>query len=178
MEQRDEEVCELTARARRLLDEPPLRFERSLLPSASLLVRTWAYPSFDSWVSWAVYDAAGPEVPHATIRRTTWHQRQDLRRLREPLLGVREGFHTHPTADHVARDCPIEEVDAFSEEIRKLSIPLAPAAPLVLDGVRVGVELPKRGVRLEWSEPGPEPWAELDALIRRFQLTLTALFDA
>ncbi len=87
MENRPEERRELLARARHALEHPGEVEPRGDLHRYRLFLRLWRYPSFEPWVSWAVFEpgryADDAELFH--VRQITWDQQRNLGRFTDPL---------------------------------------------------------------------------------------------
>src|SRR5262245_37055394 len=156
MENRESEFYELRRRAIILL-EGACRIEpqdpvRNLPPQ----FRLWHYPAFSAHKSWTIFKSRS-QNSQSVVREVTWDFPADSARLADPLVGLKQGFHTNPTV--VVRDgkLPDDEFSSLIEQGRRLNIPLIGIEERVgLDGLSSGIELfGFDRVRLEWWCEGP-----------------------
>src|SRR5215813_10975640 len=122
-EKRQAELNELRRRAMILLKgadgiEPrdPIR---GLLPE----LRLWHYPAFSAHKSWTIFKPRS-QNSQIVVREVTWDFLADSARLLDPLVGLKQGFHTNPTI--VVRDgkLPDYEFSSLIVQGRRLNIPL------------------------------------------------------
>jgi len=170
IESRQAEFSELERRAIILLEgadkiEPQVPI-RGLLPEFCL----WYYPAFSAHKSWTVFKSRSRNS-QSVVREVTWDFPADSARLRDPLVGLKQGFHTNPTV--VVRDgkLPDDEFSSLIEQGRRLNIPLIGIEQRVgLDGVIFGIELfGFDRVRLEWWRQGPKEWRALTDWVKKFR---------
>jgi len=161
-EERQAELNELRRRAMILLKgadgiEPrdPIR---GLLPE----LRLWHYPAFSAHKSWTIFKSRS-QNSQSVVREVAWDFPADSMRLTDPLIGLKEGFHTNPSV--TVRDGKLldDELSVLIEKGRRINIQLIGIGRrLGLDGEFSGVE--SYGfdrMRLEWWCEGPEEWRAL-----------------
>jgi hypothetical protein len=98
LEQRPKEMQETEERAHSYLQHA------TTIPSAPPLMgywlrfKLWHYPAFHAYQSWSIFELRRRSEPALlVVRQVTWDRPHDYQRLRvDPLLGLQEGFHTHP----------------------------------------------------------------------------------
>lgn len=166
MERRDEELAELGSRARQALERAeelePLESIRGCRPE----IRLWCYPSFFEYRSWTVFSGRSPRDGEARllVRRVTWNSPSDRLRLRDPMEGLRQGFHTVPSLSVADTPIPEAEYRAVLNAGRSLRLPLMPGSEgVMIDGTMLGLEMELgfRSIRLEWAGSMSEQWEEL-----------------
>lgn len=130
----------------------------------------WHYPAFSIHKSWTIFESRS-QNSQSVAREVTWDFPADSARLRNPLVGLKQGFYTNPTV--VIRDgkLPDDEFSSLIEQGRGLNIPLIGIEQGVgLDGVRSGIELfGLHRVRLEWWGEGPKEWRALTDWVKKFR---------
>ena len=170
---REAEHNELRARGHRALHEPLSHGLGDPAPSsASVQVTIWEEPSFHAVRSWSVINTRSGRTgeKRLLVRRVTWDQMTDRQRLGDPMMGLREGFHTRPTIEVDDVDLGGAQWLARRSELEGLS--LSPigwgGAPrnISIDGVGYGIRVlePVR-IELEWSNNPPEGWSALAAWV-------------
>src|SRR5262245_5781501 len=163
IENRQDEVNELRRRAITILESAdviePRDPVRSLLPE----IRLWHYPAFSAHKSWTIFKSRS-QNSQSVVREVTWDFLADSVRLTDPLIGLKQGFHTNPSIS--VRDGKLlnnDELSILIEKGRRLNIQLIKIGRrLGLDGEFSGVE--SYGfdrMRLEWWCEGPEEWRSL-----------------
>jgi len=91
----------------------------------------------------------------------------DCQRLRDPLLGLQEGFHSHPKIE--LRDRALDEAELAARLAAARTIPvsiLAGESSITLDGVMFGYEERDGSPRLQWCCDGPAEWREFTTWAR------------
>jgi hypothetical protein len=126
------------------------------------LFRLWHYPAFQAHRSWTVFKSRGGREPaQFLVRQVAWDRAYDHQRLREPLLGLQEGFQSHPKIE--VRDRPLgAAVLAARLSLAKFeSLPVVGLdSGLCVDGASFGYEEQEGERRLEWCCDGPADWRE------------------
>src|SRR5262245_49200461 len=92
-EQRQQEFRETEQRALEYLRDTTSIPSAPPLDGYCLRFRLWHYPAFDVCRSWSVFGSRRDQV---LVRQVTWDRLHDCQRLRDPLVGLQEGFHTYP----------------------------------------------------------------------------------
>ena len=137
-------------------------------------IRLWHYPAFSAHKSWTIFKSRS-QNSQSVVREVTWDFLADNARLADPLVGLKQGFHTNPTV--VVRDgkLPDDEFSILIEQGRRLNIPLIGIEQRVgLDGVTSGIELfGFDRVRLEWWCEGPKEWRALTDWVKKFRVFLS-----
>src|SRR5262245_22511503 len=120
IEDRQAEFNELCRRAMNLLKgrdgiEPrdPIR---GLLPE----LRLWHYPAFSSHKSWTIFKSRS-QNSESVVREVTWDFPADHMRLTDPLIGLKQGFHTDPSV--TVRDGKLldDELSVLIDKGRRLN---------------------------------------------------------
>jgi hypothetical protein len=170
IENRQSEFYELRRRAIILLERAdrnePQDPIRKLQPQFCL----WHYPAFSAHKSWTVFKSRS-QHSQGVVREASWDILADSARLSDPLVGLKQGFHTNPTV--VVRDgkLPDDEFSSLIEQGRRLNIPLIGIEQRMgLDGETSGIELfGFDRVRLEWWCEGPKEWRALTDWVMKFR---------
>ena len=178
VENRQTEWDELEAKASAILENlEPLLIGRSTDRRYPTL-RLSESPSFEPYRVWAVFETtvSGNRPPEAWLRRAVWERGADLQRLRDPMTGLKEGFHTDPSVTFSEAALPRKELAAALSALSALVFPaFAGREVIVLDGIRYGIEMfgSSTTVRLSWSRDSVPAYGSLSEW---FQNT-TNMFD-
>ena len=162
VERRTQELQETERRAHAYLLEAASIPSTPSLAAYSLHLRFWHYPAFEEYRSWSIFDSQGRGQPSVTlVRQVTWDRPHDCQRLRDPLHGMQEGFHSEPKIE--VRDRALDAI-AFTARLdaaTSLSLPvIGRYSGICLDGARFGFEERYGSSRLEWCCDGPAEWRE------------------
>jgi hypothetical protein len=162
LEQRPKEMHQTEERALTYLRDATTVPSAPPLTGYSLRFRLWYYPAFHAHQSWSIFELhrrGEPALP--IVRQVTWDRPHDCQRLRDPLLGLQEGFHTHPKIE--LRDRPLDrsELAARLAAAKLMSVPIVGRdTGICLDGGMSGYEERDGSPRLEWCCDGPPEWRE------------------
>jgi len=174
MENRQSEFNELSRRAIILLEGADRIEPQDPIRNLPPQFRLWHYPAFSAHKSWTIFKSRS-QNSQSVVREVTWDFLADNARLDDPLVGLKQGFHTNPTV--VVRDgkLPDDEFSILIEEGRRLNIPLIGIEQGVgLDGEISGIELfGFDRVRLEWWCEGPMEWRALTDWVEKFRVFLS-----
>lgn len=100
-------------------------------------------------------------------RQITWDRPHDWQRLRDPLLGLQEGFHSHPKIELRDRPLDASELATRLAAAQSLSVPLIGRhGGICVDGAMFGYEERDGSPRLEWCCDGPAEWREFTTWAR------------
>jgi hypothetical protein len=139
------------------------------IPSAPPLMgywlrfKLWHYPAFHAYQSWSIFELRRRSEPALlVVRQVTWDRPHDYQRLRvDPLLGLQEGFHTHPKIELRDRPLDASEVATRLAAAQSISVPIVGRdSGVTLDGAMFGYEERGGSPRLEWCCDGPAEWRE------------------
>lgn len=131
MEQRQAEFAELRDKAERLLlDELPPATNPGSMCKLLLSVQ----PTFHNDISWTVFETEKDD--DLVIRYTIWDKVFDGRRFRDPMEGLKYGWHTTPTIKVQTRKVSQPELRRLIESGRSLSPPVYTGRGIVIDGGR------------------------------------------
>ncbi len=175
LEQRPKEMQETEERARGYLRDATAIPSAPSLTGYSLQFRLWHYPAFHVYQSWSVFELRRRSEPVSlVVRQITWDRPHDCQRLRaDPLLGLREGFHTHPKIE--LRDRPLDASELATRLVaaQAISVPIVGRhSGLCLDGAMFGYEGRDGSSRLEWCCDGPDEWREFTVWAREMMTWL------
>lgn len=137
MEKRHSEFVELERKAQLLLmDEvPPVE-----KPSAKCVLLLSVQPTFDNYVSWAVFTDMG--VSKFIARHMIWDKLFDQQRFFDPLQGLKHGWHTKPTTTIRIGRVAGDDLGELLKSAGALRIGQANQRGIVLDGVGWFLKLP------------------------------------
>jgi hypothetical protein len=162
VENRTKEMHEMEKRAEGYLQDATTIPSAPLLNAYSLRFRLWHYPAFEAHRSWSVFELRSRrESAQFVVRQVTWDRPHDCQRLRDPLLGLQEGFHSDPKIE--LRDRPLDPSELATRLAAAQSLPVLIVGRytgVCLDGVRFGFEERNGSPRLEWCCDGPAEWRE------------------
>jgi hypothetical protein len=133
-------------RGRQILEHPELYPGLPQREYARVILRTWRYPSFEPYFSWAVVQAKG----ELFLRRVVWDQRR--RDVPEPIT-----FGSEVPLDS-------KEYSLLLDELQVIKVPpFLSVSTVGLDGTSYGVESGSYmlSARLAWWEAAPAAWAPL-----------------
>jgi hypothetical protein len=168
LEHRPKEMHETEERALSYLRDATTIPSAPPLTGYRLRFRLWHYPAFDAYRSWSVFELSRRREPASLlVRQVTWDRLHDCQRLRNPLLGLQEGFHSHPKIE--VRDRPLDasELAARLAAAHSVSVPIVGRdRGITLDGVTFGYEEEDGSPRLEWWCDGPAEWREFTTWAR------------
>jgi hypothetical protein len=178
MENRPEERNELIERAQHALEHPYEVEPHGDLHRYSLFLRLWRYPSFASWISWAIFEPGkyADDASALHVRQIRWDQGRDLGRFANPMEWLRQGYRAPPTI-HVADTAVSREtLRPYLDELAHTRIPLLlRESSIVLDGEERGVETYSGVIstRINWlagaERHAPDVVRSLDRLIDLLQ---------
>jgi hypothetical protein len=165
VEKRSEERAEVQKRALWALGHAqelePVGPVRRLQPE----LRVWHYPAFHPWVSWTVLreGRSSGGVARLWVREVSWDMPADMRRLSDPMEGLRCGFHTRPTLGVRDAELPAEQYQSLASAGSEVRIPIVtPDHAFGLDGETFGIETGDHFARFrcEWWGDGPQEWTD------------------
>lgn len=157
-ERRQQEFLETERRALEYLRDATAIPSATLLDGYCLRFRLWHYPAFEVYRSWSVFASRRDQV---LVRQVTWDRLHDCQRLRDPLLGLQEGFHTYPKIELRDRRLESAAFAARFAEAQRLSLPIVGRdRGVCLDGAMLGYEEHDGSPRVQWCCDGPAEWRE------------------
>jgi len=166
-EQRTKELHETEQRAHSYLRDATAIPSAPLLTSYWLRLRLWHYPAFEAYHSWSVFELRRREAALIVVRQVTWDRPYDCQRLRDPLLGLQEGFHSHPKIELRDRPLDVSELATRLAAARSVSVPIVGQhSGICVDGAMFGYEEQDGSPRLEWCCEGPAKWREFTTWAR------------
>lgn len=163
---REKEWQNLQIKAQQMLDNP--RFlpkdetTRKFIPTLHL----WLNPTFTPEKHWIFYKPQ-PQInpqPKPIVQQIIWEKVKDYQRLNNPLIGLKEGFHTEPTFNIKTITVEKEMFDKFHSDLAKIEIPpFVKYEILGLDGEHFGVETLGlyHNAKITWWSSYPKEWQEL-----------------
>lgn len=162
-ESRGAEREDLTARARRILENAELQITGNKGHTYLATVCVWHYPSFAPWRSWTIFSqkTAAAEKQDMLVRQLTWDAPYDLHRLTDPMAGLREGFHTTPSIALSDVYVPANRLQSLLDTLSTIPLHAVGFEPtLGLDGEGFGYESMAgfNRLRIEWWGNGPAEW--------------------
>jgi hypothetical protein len=165
MEKRPEVIQKTELRAMGYLQDVTTIPSAPPLGNYSLLFRVWHYPPFAACCSWSVLKSRMPYRPSEyLVRQMTWDRPHDCLRLRDPLFGLQEGFHSLPKMEVRDRAVDGAELSSRLEAGRLISLaPIGRHRGICLDGAIFGFEAEFGSPRLEWCCDGPPDWCQFIA---------------
>ena len=131
---------------------------------ANLLFRFWQFPSFERYKVWAVYQEPENEETFL-LQRIIWNRPGDYRRLTNPFVGLKQGFHTKPSISTRISVLDASVINPYFEELFQINIrPVALKNGLEEDGIRFGFEYKKfmANAGFSWWCRAPEEWEALE----------------
>lgn len=165
-ENREKEWLNLLSKATQMLENPRLlptdRKNKQFNPTLHL----WISPSFTPAKHWIFYKPQlqiNPQ-PKPVVREIVWERIKDYERLHNPLVGLKEGFHTEPTFNIKTIEVEKEFFDKLHNDLAKIQItPFIKNEILGLDGEHFGVETlgSYHSAKITWWSSFPEEWREL-----------------
>lgn len=160
MELRGKALKQLEQQALQILHAPARLPCAQPLDECFLRFRFWRFESFGPWCSWSVFNLWPPSADSGLIlRHVTWDRLHDLSRLQEPILGLKQGFHTDPRIRHRDRVLRDSSVSERLKALRVIALPMAPQdMNFGTDGTTFGFEQEWPKMRLEWWCQGPAEW--------------------
>lgn len=168
LEKRPKELHETEDRALGYLRDATTIPSAPPLTGDWLRFRLWHYPAFEAYQSWSVFELRGPRaLPSFVVRQVAWDRPHDCQRLRDPRLGLQEGFHSHPKIE--LRDRPLDatEFETKLAVARSVSVPIVGRdRGICVDGAMFGYEERGGSPRLEWCCEGPAEWREFTTWAR------------
>jgi hypothetical protein len=162
VEQRSNELHDTEQRALTYLQDANTIPSAPPLADHRLRFRLWHFPAFEAYQSWTVLERLRRREPSAfLVRQVTWDRPFDCRRLRDPLLGLQEGFHTQPKIELRDRTLHAPELSSRLARAQSLAIPVVGRnSGICVDGAIFGYEEWGGSLRLEWCCNGPAEWLE------------------
>jgi hypothetical protein len=181
MEDRPEERRELLERGRYALKHPDETEPRGNLHRYSLFLRLWRYPSFEPWISWAIFEPGryADDANALHVRQITWDQQCDLGRFADPMEWLRQGYRAPPTLRVADTAVSSELLKPYQDELARACIPLFPREDFItLDGEERGVETYGFAVsaRVVWRPGRPRDTPPALLNLERLMDLLTELF--
>ena len=168
VEQRPKEMHETEERAHTYLRDATTVPSAPALTGYWLRFRLWHYPAFEAYRSWSVFELRRRrESTVLVVRQVTWDRPHDCQRLRDPLLGLQEGFHSHPKIELRDRPLDASELATRLAGAQSLSVPIVGRdSGICVDGAMFGYEERDGSPRLEWCCNGPAEWREFTTWAR------------
>lgn len=133
-----------------------------------------AYPAFGDAHSYTIF--AEKDYARPLLRHTHWKRVYDRQRFLDPMMGLREGWHTEPTL--AVNDVTLAEPPfaALMKKGQQIHIPLIGVeTEFGLDGEHFSLQMPNfwGGFRLNWWGDGPPEWRELTAWVHELEAFLS-----
>src|SRR5262245_5164078 len=116
MENRQSEFNELSRRAIILLEGADRIEPQDPIRNLPPQIRLWHYPAFSAHKSWTIFKSRS-QNSQSVVREVTWDFLADNARLADPLVGLKQGFHTNPSIS--VRDGKLLNNDELSILIEK-----------------------------------------------------------
>jgi hypothetical protein len=166
IEKRDKERAELEQKALQILENPGLLPKDETTGQFIPTLHLWISPSFTPEIHWVFYKPRlnlNPQ-PKPRIRQLIWKRQDDLRRLFDPLVGLKEGFHTEPTFEIKTVEIAPEKFKEIHDELARIHFPAFVKDEILgLDGVHFGVQTLGfyHSARVSWWSSYPKEWQEL-----------------
>lgn len=166
VEKREKEWRELEAKVEHILNNPRFLPKDETTKQFIPTLHLWISPSFSSDKHWIFYN---PRVqinpqPKPRIRQLIWQKQVDQKRLFDPLIGLKEGFHTEPTFEIKTIEIEKELFEKLRSDLAKIKFPpFIKDEILGLDGEQFGVETlgSYHSAKIFWWNSYPEEWKEL-----------------
>ncbi|MDQ4123506.1 MAG: hypothetical protein M3209_18880 [Acidobacteriota bacterium] len=130
----------------------------------NLLFRFWQFPSFERYKVWAIYIETGVEEAFL-LQRVIWNRPSDSRRLSNPFVGLKQGFHTKPSISTKIKTLDSALINPYLEELFQINIhPVVLKDGLGVDGIQFGFEFRKfmANASFSWWCRAPNEWEELE----------------
>jgi hypothetical protein len=174
IEQRQLDLHETEQRAHEYLRDVATIPSAPPLTDHRLRFRLWYYPAFEVHRSWSIFEKHRKREPTIfLVRQITWDRPYDCQRLRDPLLGLQEGFHTNPKIELRDRPLDASELGSRLARAQSLAIPIIGRdSGLCVDGAMSGYEERDGRPRLEWCCDGPAEWRPFTSWAKEMMIWL------
>lgn len=165
-ENREKEWLNLLTKAMQMLDNPRLLPKELQIRQFNQTLHLWISPTFTPekhWVFYTPQPRLNPQ-PKPIVRQIIWQKEKDYQRLNNPLIGLKEGFHTEPTFEIKTIEIEKEDFDKIHHELAKIAVtPFIKDEILGLDGEHFGVETLGfyHNAKITWWSSFPNEWEEL-----------------
>lgn len=166
LEKRENEFQELEQKALRIIENPQLlpidETTKNFVPTLHL----WIAPTFSPDRHWYFYKPQrqlNPQ-PKPFVRQMIWQKQTDFRRLNDPLIGLKEGFHTEPTFEIKKFEIEKEVLENLHKQLSEISFPAFVEDEILgLDGQQSGVETlgSYHRARVSWWSVYPKEWQNI-----------------
>lgn len=177
MENRQKERQELERKALQMLENPELLPSDEVTRRFKPVLHLWIEPTFTPQKHWIFYE---PHVrinppPKPLVREIFWDRQNDLRRLSDPLIGLKEGFDDEPRLQIRTIEIEKTRLEDFLETLSQITFPaFIRDDNLGLDGSRFGIET--LGfyckTKISWWSVYPKEW---QAVVDWFEKTMKFL---
>ncbi|HEX2621226.1 MAG TPA: hypothetical protein VHL11_13795 [Phototrophicaceae bacterium] len=117
-------------------------------------------PSFASHVSWTIF--SDETATSFVLRRIEWNKPFDLQRFRNPMVGLKYGWHTAPAISSQIAELSQETIQTFIDEAQNMTISEPTNRGITLDGTRWSIFVDKafNNKVKSWNTEPPE-WKAL-----------------
>ncbi|MBX7173679.1 MAG: hypothetical protein K1X72_22105 [Pyrinomonadaceae bacterium] len=166
IENREKEWQQLQSNASQILDNPKLLPIDEKTKNFIPILHLWISPTFTPEKHWIFYkpqSQINPQ-PKPLIKQVIWKKTEDFKRLNEPLVGIKEGFHLEPTFEIKLAEIELEKLIKIIVNLAKISLPpFIKDEILGLDGEHFGIETlgNYHNARVIWWSSFPKEWKEL-----------------
>lgn len=167
IEKREKEWQELERKALQMLENPRLLPEDLQVNHFISTLHLWTAPSFTPHKHWVFYNPR-PQLnpfPKPRVSQIVWESEFDFKRLNDPLIGVKKGFHTDPTFKVKTIEIEREIFKKLHDELAEIRISAFIQDYSVggLDGEHFGVETLGfyHNAKVMWWSEYSEDWKEL-----------------
>lgn len=166
LEKREKEFQELEQKALRMLENPKLLPNDETTKNFTATLHLWISPSFTPDKHWYFYKPhrrLNPQ-PKPFIRQMIWQKQNDFQRLNDPLIGLKEGFHTEPTFEIKKIEIEKEFFEKLNKQLSEISFPpFVEDEMLGLDGQQSGIETLGfyHRTRVSWWSVYPKEWQSI-----------------
>lgn len=166
LEKREKEWQELEAKVKQILENPRFLPKDETTKQFIPTLHLWIAPAFSSDKHWFFYE---PRVqlnpqPKPRVRQLCWKKQDDFKRLNNPLIGLKEGFHSEPSFDIKTVEIDKEIFKKFHNQLSNIRLPAFVKDDFLgLDGEHFGVETlgSYHNAKISWWSSYPEEWQEL-----------------
>jgi len=166
IEKRDDEWYELEAKARQMLENSQFFPKDETIKHFIPTLHLWITPSFTPEKHWVFYDPR-PQLnplPKPRVRQFVWKKQEDYKRLNDPLIGLKEGFHSEPTFEIKTIEIERENFKRLHEDLAEIHFPAFIKDDFLgLDGEHFGVETlgAYHKAKVSWWSAFPPEWKNL-----------------
>jgi hypothetical protein len=180
-ESREKEWEELEAKAKQILENPRMLPEDFTAKHFTPVLHVWIAQTFTPETHW-VFCKPLPQLnpqPKPIVKEIIWEQQKDSSRLHNPLVGLKEGFHTEPTIKLKKVEIEKDVLKNILDQLSKIQIPpFIEDEFLGRDGITFGVETLGiyQNAKIKWWSVYPDDWKYLAAWFEKTMTFLKEIF--